>query len=152
MGYTTRRGTDLVPFGVSSIGEIDGAFVANPRELEAWSGRTRGVGHAVERGHVLDRDDRMRRDVIMRMMCHGRIDKRAIEETWGVRFDDVFAVEVAELEPAERDGLIVRGADALEATPLGQLFLRNLALPFDRYFRERKARPDGTSRTFSRTL
>jgi oxygen-independent coproporphyrinogen III oxidase len=152
MGYTTRRGTDLVPFGVSSIGEIGGAFVQNPREVDAWSARARTSGHAVERGHVLDRDDQIRRDVIMRMMCHARVDKRAIESAWNLEFDEAFAVEIADLEGPEKDGLITRGADSLEATPLGQLFLRNLAVPFDRYFRERKSRPDGLSRTFSRTL
>jgi oxygen-independent coproporphyrinogen-3 oxidase len=152
MGYTTRKGSDLVPFGVSSIGEIGGAFVQNPKEVETWSAMVRAGGHAIERGHVLDRDDRVRRDVIMRMMCGGRIDKRAVEKEWAVRFDDDFSVELADLEGAETDGLLVRGADSIEATPLGRLFLRNLALPFDRYFRARKAGPDGVARTFSRTL
>jgi oxygen-independent coproporphyrinogen III oxidase len=152
MGYTTRKGSDLLPFGVSSIGEIGGAFVQNPREVDAWSQKVRAAGHAIERGHVLDRDDRARRDVIMQMMCAGRIDKRAVEAAWSVKFDDDFRVELAELEAAEKDGLVVRGRDAIEATPLGQLFLRNLALPFDRYFRARKAGPDGVARTFSRTL
>jgi oxygen-independent coproporphyrinogen-3 oxidase len=152
MGYTTRRGGDLVPFGVSSIGEIGGAFVQNARDVDAWSRRTETTGHAIERGHVLDKDDRVRREVIMQMMCHARIDKRAVERAHGVRFDEEFRVELSELEAPEKDGLVVRGPDAIDATPLGQLFLRNLALPFDRYFRERKSRPEGVSRTFSRTL
>jgi oxygen-independent coproporphyrinogen-3 oxidase len=151
MGYTTRRGADLLPFGVSSIGEVRGAFVQNPREVEAWSQKVREAGHAVERGHVLDRDDSMRRDVIMRMMCQGRIDKRAIEAAWGIRFDDEFRTEIADLAAPEQDGLVVRGRDEIAATALGQLFLRNLALPFDRYFRARSAGSEGAGKTFSRT-
>jgi oxygen-independent coproporphyrinogen III oxidase len=152
MGYTTRRGSDLVPLGVSSIGEVGGAFVQNPRDVETWSKRTQSTGHAVERGHVLDADDRLRRAAIMRMMCLGRIDKRELEREFGVRFDEVFRAELADLAGPEQDGLVRRGVDAVEATALGQLFLRNLAAPFDRYFRERQARPEGVSRTFSRTL
>lgn len=151
MGYTTRRGADLLPFGVSSIGEVGGAFVQNPREVDAWSRKVRETGHAIERGHVLDRDDSMRRDAIMRMMCQGRIDKRALEAAWGIRFDEEFRTEIADLAVPEQDGLVVLGLDEIAATSLGQLFLRNLALPFDRYYRARNAGPGGAARTFSRT-
>jgi hypothetical protein len=99
----------------------------------------------------VERDDSIRRDVIMRMMCQGRIDKAAVERAWGLAFDETFRTEIADLETPERDGLVVRSAAAIEATPLGHLFLRNLALPFDRYLREREKAPGGVSRTFSRT-
>jgi oxygen-independent coproporphyrinogen-3 oxidase len=152
MGYTTRKGSDLLPFGVSAIGEIDGAFVANAREIGAWSALAKAHGHAIDRGHVLDADDRLRRDVIVGLMCHGRIDKRAIERAHGVRFDQAFALELSELAGPEADGLVVLGPDAIELTVLGQVFMRNVALPFDRYYRLRRAAGEGTARTFSKTV
>jgi oxygen-independent coproporphyrinogen-3 oxidase len=88
----------------------------------------------------------------MRMMCHGRIDRAAVEHTTGAEFEELFRVELDELRELEKDGLVTIDSHLIEATPLGQFFLRNLALPFDRYLRARKARPDGVSRTFSRTI
>ncbi len=152
MGYSTRRGTDLIPFGVSSIGEIDGAFVQNPHEVDPWTKRANETGFAVYRGHVLDREDRLRREVILSLMCNNRIDKRAIERDWQIDFDSYFARELGELEGPERDGLVVRGKDTVDSTPLGQVFLRNLALPFDTYYRKRQEAGSGTGRTFSRTV
>jgi oxygen-independent coproporphyrinogen-3 oxidase len=152
MGYTTRRGDALIPLGVSSIGEVDGAFVQNPRDVAAWSGRVHATGHAVERGHVLDADDRLRRAVIMQMMCLGRVDVLGIERAFRIRFSDTFAEELRDLAAPEGDGLVTVSPGAIEATALGRFFLRNLALPFDRYLRRRKAGPEGLSRTFSRTV
>ena len=152
MGYTTRKGADLLPFGVSAIGEIGGAFVANPREIQAWSAAVNARGHAIDRGHVLDADDRLRRDVIVGLMCHGKLDTRAIASAHGIDFDRTFAVELGELQGAVDDGLVVLSPGAIEITTLGQAFMRNIALPFDRYYRLRKASGEGTSRTFSKTV
>lgn len=152
MGYTTRRGGDLIPFGVSSIGEVDGAFVQNPRDVAAWSERARTAGCAVERGHLLDDDDLLRRDVIMRMMCLGVVDIGAVECASHVRFAEHFARELDDLAALERDGLVRVSSRTIEATALGRFFLRNLALPFDRYFRERSKGAGGAARTFSRTV
>jgi oxygen-independent coproporphyrinogen III oxidase len=152
MGYTTRKGADLLPFGVSSIGEVGGAFVANPREVDAWSKAVLERGLAVERGHSLDADDRLRRDVIVGIMTLGFVDVDAIERAHRIRFFETFATETAELREAEADGLVRIGRDRLEATPLGRVFLRNLATPFDRYYRARLESGEGLGRTFSKTV
>ena len=108
-------------------------------------------GHAVVRGHELSADDRLRRDVILALMCNGEVKKSAIEKAHGMRFDATFARELAELVPLEQDGLVALRADRIEVTDLGQLFLRNVALPFDRYFTQRKQ--DGDQKpAFSKTL
>jgi oxygen-independent coproporphyrinogen III oxidase len=152
MGYTTRRGGDLVPFGVSSIGEIGGAFVQNAKDVPTWSERLRTVGHAIERGHVLDADDVLRRDVIMKMMCLGSIDLAGIERDHGIGFGERFDRELKDCAVLEKDGLLRVSRDRIEATALGRHFLRNLAVPFDRYFRARTAAAGDTGKTFSRTL
>jgi oxygen-independent coproporphyrinogen-3 oxidase len=152
MGYTTRRGGDMVSLGVSAIGDVGGAFVQNaPNEAEYLS-LVRERGHAAMRGHVLTAEDALRRDVIVGLMCNGVLDKRAVEKRHGIDFDTKFADELAALEPLESDGLVRLEADALRVTPLGQLFLRNIALPFDRYFAARMAKGGDSGRTFSKTL
>lgn len=100
----------------------------------------------------MDAEDRLRRDVILELMCNGRVDKRRIEAEHGVAFDDAFATELEELRVPAADGLVVLGEDELSLTPVGQVLMRNVAVPFDRYLRERKARGESGRSTFSRTL
>jgi len=152
MGYTTRRGADMVSLGQSSIGDVAGCYVQNePKEFD-YERAIAERGYATHRGHELSADDRLRRDVILGLMCNGVLDKRAIERVHGVDFDATFARELEELRGLEQDGLVRIEPDALRITPLGQLFLRNAALPFDRYFAERRARGPDAQPTFSKTL
>jgi len=152
MGYTTLRGTEMVSLGVSAIGEVDGAFVQNEHQEQAYLAAVAAHGHAASRGHVLGPEDRLRRDVILSLMCNGIVEKPRIEAEHRVAFDEHFARELAELAPLEDDGLVARDADALRLTPLGQLFMRNVALPFDEYYRRRAARGEDGKGTFSKTL
>ncbi len=151
MGYTTKRGDDMLSLGVSSIGDVSGCFVQNsPKELE-YKALVRERGFATHRGHRLTPEDQLRRDVILALMCNGRIDKGAVEARHGIAFDPYFARELSELIPLEDDGLVRCESGALVVTELGQLFLRNVALPFDRYYAARKA-AGGGAQTFSRTV
>jgi oxygen-independent coproporphyrinogen-3 oxidase len=151
MGYTTRRGDDMVSLGVSSIGDVAGCFAQNnPRENE-YKAAVLKQGYAAVRGHELSADDRLRRDVILALMCNGEVQKGAIETAHGIRFDQHFERELASLTPLAQDGLVQLAPGHLRVTELGQLFLRNVALPFDRYFLQRQQEGDSKP-AFSRTL
>lgn len=152
MGYTTRRGSDMISLGVSAIGEVSGCFVQNAAHEPEYNERIEEHGFATYRGHEQSAEDRLRRDVIVGLMCNGVLDKRAIEAEHGVSFDDTFERELNELAPLADDGLVELDTDALRLTQRGQLFMRNVALPFDRYYRERKARGEDSKSTFSKTL
>lgn len=75
----------------------------------------------------------MRRDVIWDLMCHFRVDKHAVEQRHGIRFDTYFASEIASLAPLAEDGLIELEPERIEVTPLGRLLVRNVAMAFDSY-------------------
>jgi oxygen-independent coproporphyrinogen-3 oxidase len=152
MGYTTRRGGDMVSLGVSSIGDVAGAFAQNAPKEADYLAAIEARGFATHRGHQLSRDDALRRDVIVGLMCNGVLPKRDIETRHGIVFDKEFATELAALRPLEQDGLVRLDADAIRLTELGQVFMRNAALPFDRYFAARAARGGDTGKTFSKTL
>jgi oxygen-independent coproporphyrinogen-3 oxidase len=152
MGYTTRRGSDMVSLGVSSIGDVAGCYVQNePKEMvyEAAIDEHRFAAH---RGHELSADDKLRRDVILGLMCNGILRKAEIEAAHGIVFDETFASELAALKPLADDGLVSLDKDALRLSELGQMFMRNVALPFDRYFAARKKTGDDSRSTFSKTL
>jgi oxygen-independent coproporphyrinogen III oxidase len=152
MGYTTRRGGDMVSLGVSAIGDVAGCFLQNAPKEADYLRLIAERGFATHRGHELSAEDSLRRDVIVGLMCNGILPKRDIERRHGIVFDTTFAAELAALKPLESDGLVKLDADALRLTDLGQMFMRNVALPFDRYFAERRSKGGDSGRTFSKTL
>jgi len=152
MGYTTRRGGDMVSLGVSAIGDVADCFLQNAPKEADYLRLVNERGFATHRGHELSPEDRLRRDVIVGLMCNGILPKHEIERRHGIVFDEVFAAELAALKPLADDGLVKLDADALRLTDLGQMFMRNVALPFDRYFAERRSKGGDSGRTFSKTL
>jgi oxygen-independent coproporphyrinogen-3 oxidase len=148
-GYTTKAGADLYGMGVSAISSVGEAYAQNDRVLAQYESAIAERASATMRGYRLNRDDVLRRDVITRLLCHAVIRKPEIEEKFGIRFDEYFSRELVELAPMRDDGLVTLAADEIRVTPLGRIFIRNLAMPFDRYLHEQKmdARP-----LFSKTL
>lgn len=139
MGYTVAAGSDLLGFGVTAIGEVAGAYVQNHAKLIHWQQAIERSELPVARGIVRTPEDSLRAAVIESLMCRHGVDKRAIEERFGVVFDRHFARELDELAAAEFDGLLVEHPSALEVTPTGRLFVRNLAMVFDERLRAKSS-------------
>src|SRR4029434_8871323 len=78
-GFTTKAGTDLVALGVTSIGQVAGAFAQNENDLGAWGDRVKGGGVATTKGLWITDDDRVRQRVIHQVMCTYRLAKGDIE-------------------------------------------------------------------------
>jgi len=138
-GYTVKSATDVVALGSTGISDVAGAYFQNVRELPRYAAQVQQGRFATERGICLTEDDQRRRAVITQLMCNFWLDLG--EE--GARY---FAPELERLRTFEEDGLLVRTGNQLELTPLGRLFVRNVAMVFDAYLaRAAKAR-------FSRTV
>jgi len=90
---------------VSAISEVAGGFVQNARMEPEYLERASSRGYATFRGHELTAEDRLRRDVIVGLMCNLVLDTRAVGARHGVDFETHFAREIAELRPLETDGL-----------------------------------------------
>jgi oxygen-independent coproporphyrinogen III oxidase len=148
-GYTTKAGADLYGMGVSAISSIGRAYAQSVREVPAYQSAIAGRGMATMRGYRLSQDDELRRAVIGRLLCHTVIFKREIEREFGIAFDEYFAAELESLAEPRDEGLVTLGADEIRVTPLGRIFIRNIAMAFDRYLREQQMdkRP-----LFSKTL
>ena len=148
-GYTTKAGADLYGMGVSAISSIGAAYGQNNRVLAEYQSAIASRGSATMRGYRLNDDDVLRRAVITRLLCHAIILKHEIETEFHISFDSYFAAELTELAAMRDDGLVELSPAEIRVTPLGRIFIRNLAMPFDRYLREQKMneRP-----LFSKTL
>ena len=132
-GYSTFGGCDLVGFGMSAISRIGDSYSQNAKTLQSYERKLDGGHLPVQRGVQLDDDDRLRRDVIERIMCHGLVDTREIGRVHGIGFADYFAPELRRLQEFEDDGLVQLHETAIEVTPAGRLLLRSVASVFDHY-------------------
>jgi oxygen-independent coproporphyrinogen-3 oxidase len=148
-GYTTKAGADLYGMGVSAISSIGEAYAQNRREVPAYQSAIGERGIATMRGYRLSPDDLIRRAAIGRLLCHTVIPKRDMEREFSISFDDYFAPELQRLEEPRSEGLVILDTDEIRVTPLGRIFIRNVAMVFDRYLREQQMdqRP-----LFSKTL
>lgn len=148
-GYTTKAGADLYGMGVSAISSIGDAYAQNRREVPAYESCVAERGIATMRGYRLSHDDLVRRSVIGRLLCHAVIRKSEVEREFGIDFAEYFAPELDALKEVSAEGLVTMNGDEISVTPLGRIFIRNVAMTFDRYLREQQMdkRP-----LFSKTL
>ncbi|MBI2383682.1 MAG: oxygen-independent coproporphyrinogen III oxidase [Gammaproteobacteria bacterium] len=135
-GYSTHGGTDLVGLGISAISRIGDSYSQNVKTLPEYEQLIDQGRLPVSRGVTLTRDDRLRRDIIEALMCHGRVAKAAMEDRYGIHFDEYFAREMRELRAMAVDGLVRLDADWIEVEPAGRLLLRAVAKVFDAYAAE----------------
>jgi oxygen-independent coproporphyrinogen-3 oxidase len=149
MGYTVMPAVDQIGVGVSSIGDLRGAFAQNVKKLSTYYAAIDEEKFPIERGYVLDGDDRIRREVITSLMCNFRLDVATIEARFGIRFKEYFATEIDELVTPAGHGFLLYDGGAISVTDSGRLFIRNICMIFDRHLRARKAE-DGP--VFSRTI
>ena len=148
-GYTTKAGADLYGMGVSAISGIGDAYAQNERDAGRYADAVNARGLATMRGYKLSQEDRLRRTVINRLLCHTVVRKDEIEREFGLRFDEYFAPELERLAVCEADGLVRLERNEVEVVGLGRIFIRNVAMIFDPYLEQQKLaeRP-----LFSKTL
>ncbi len=139
-GYSTRAGVDIYGFGMSAISQIDGLYLQNPRELDAYQDAVEVEDFPNYRAYLLSEDDRIRRQWIMRLMCHGRLEFEDMSKRLGVEVSDYFADELGALAPMESDGLVSIDGQGITVTERGRLLLRNICMPFDAHIEEGKKR------------
>lgn len=147
MGYTVVPGTDMLGLGVSAIGEIGGAYAQNQKRPTLYQ-KALDAGHLpTMTGITLSRDDEIRRWVIRQLMCNFYLDFAELQRRFGVSYEEYFADEDNALKNEYDEGLLCRENGAIRILPLGQVFVRNLCMPFDAYLKK----PEHFS-AFSRTV
>jgi oxygen-independent coproporphyrinogen-3 oxidase len=134
-GYSTQPDCDVIGLGVSAIGRVGATYSQNAKTLEAYYDALANGEFPVERGYPLGADDVLRRDVIMALMCQGRVAFKAIERAHAIDFRSTFAQELDALDSLAELGLVTVGRDAVEVTALGWHFVRRVAMLFDRHLR-----------------
>ncbi|MFT4103507.1 MAG: oxygen-independent coproporphyrinogen III oxidase [Burkholderiaceae bacterium] len=146
-GYSTQADCDLIAIGVSGISKIGDTFSQNARGLDEYYRMIDEGRLPVVRGWTLTDDDRLRRDLIMALMCQGRVDRAAMAREHRIDFDAYFADELRDLAPFAEQGLARIDDDAIVVTDAGWYVVRAIAMVFDAYLRR-----SGDLSRFSRIL
>ena len=149
MGYTIVNAPDMVGVGLSAISHIGGAYAQNAKKLHEYRKMIEAEALPVERGIALDEDDTLRAAIIGQLMCNLRLEWQALVARFGVEALHVLERAWPELLALQDEGMLRLTERALEVTELGQLFVRNVAMCFDRYLHH--AQDDDAPR-YSRTV
>lgn len=151
MGYTVQQGqlpSDLYGFGVSAISGLQGYFAQNWRKLSQYYEAIENNQLPTMRGYILSDEDRLRQKVILGILCQGIIRYDEFNQPFGIDFKTHFADALTALQPMAKDGLVTFNDAGFTVTPLGRLFSRNIAMPFDAYL----PKLSGDKPTFSKTV
>ena len=69
-------------------------------------------------------------------MCRFEIVKKEIEEEFDINFDETFAYELRKLQAYQKHELVTLTPERITVSAKGKIFVRAVAMQFDRYLRE----------------
>ena len=139
-GYSTQPDCDLIALGVSAIGRIGATYSQNAKTLEEYYDALDQGRLPIVRGLAVNRDDLVRRSVIMALMCQGEVLFESIELGHLIDFRRYFARELEALAELAEQGLVTLDASGIQVTPTGWYVVRAIAMTFDRYLQVDKDR------------
>lgn len=139
-GYSTRAECDLLSFGVSAISAMGATYSQNAKDLQDYYDCLDQGLLPVMRGIELNADDLVRRAVIQSLMCNFQLSIEAIETAYLVKFDRLFAAELAALREYAELGLVEVTPEWISVMPRGQFLIRPICMLFDRYLRQSEER------------
>ena len=132
-GYSTHGDCDIVGLGMSAIGRIGDAYSQNVKELPVYYAMLDDGRLPIARGLLLSEDDRIRRELIMELMCHDHLDMDDFGRRHGIDFATYFGAALQRVRQLAADGLVTIEARRIVVTARGRLLLRNIAMCFDAY-------------------
>ncbi len=144
-GYSTKADSEICGFGLSSVSQTSNVYRQNYKTSDLYTQSLADGILPVQRGYILTEEDRIRREIIMRLMCHLTLDFEEVSEELNIDFPSRFSHEIASLREMEKDELVEVTAENITITERGRLFIRNVAMCFDAYLQKRETR-------YSRTI
>lgn len=129
-GYTTDPSDVLIGLGASAIGRLPQGYVQNEPALRFYAERIAGGGLATLRGYALTPDDRLRADLIERIMCDFAVDVGEVCRAHD-RDPEALLASLPRLPTLAAHGLIHREGVILSVPEDARTFVRNVAAAFD---------------------
>lgn len=143
-GYTTDGAEALIGFGASAIGRLPGGYVQNEVVIGRYAERVLSGALATAKGFRLSADDRLRAELIERLMCDLTVDIGAVCARHKANPEDL-APSFPRLKALAQDGVIHFDGSRVLMPEDSRLLVRKVASVFDAYL----AQP---GRSYSRSV
>lgn len=131
-GYTTDPSDVLIGFGASAIGRLAQGYVQNEVVLGRYAERVRRGEFAIAKGYALTPDDRLRADLIERVMCDFRVDVEEVCGRHGTPPETILR-SIPRLRMLEQDGIVRLDGTVLSVNDDTRFLVRSVASAFDAY-------------------
>ncbi len=131
-GYTTDPADLLIAFGASAIGHLPQGYVQNDAVVRGYSEAIAAGRLATVKGYALSADDRLRADLIERLMCDFRVDVDAVCRRHGC-VPEQLGEALARIDAMAADGIVRHDDGVIEIVPDAQGLARAVAAAFDTY-------------------
>jgi oxygen-independent coproporphyrinogen-3 oxidase len=132
-GYVEKHADSIIGMGTSAISSTPRMHWQNYPDLPEWESAITARRLPVERGYVLDEDDRARAALINRLMCDGSVDLARLGRDYELDPEVYFARELATLGTLDELASYDRASHVVRTTEMGRLLVRNICMVFDRY-------------------
>ncbi|MBJ7538231.1 oxygen-independent coproporphyrinogen III oxidase [Marinomonas transparens] len=136
-GYTTHAETDLIAFGVSAISNLNGVYIQNHTDLSLYQNSIENGQLAISKGYISNRDDRVRHQIIMTLICHFELNSSTIESIHNIHFKSYFEQEIDNLRSMAKDGMVEIEDNGMQTiirvTERGRLLIRCVCMVFDKH-------------------
>lgn len=139
-GYTDDDADALVGLGASAISRLPQGFAQNAPAVGNYSRAIAEGKLATVKGIALSDDDRLRGEIIERLMCDMAVDLDAIADQAGFDIATDFSDELNSLQPFRENGSVRIEGHRILITEKGRPYLRLVASVFDSYLGRAKSR------------
>jgi oxygen-independent coproporphyrinogen-3 oxidase len=129
-GYTTDAGDVLIGFGASAINALPQGYVQNETQIRSYSEAIAGGRLATVKGYALTDDDRLRADIIERIMCDYSVDLGAICARHGLAPETMLNA-APRLNELISDGIVALDGASLAVAEHSRFLVRSVAAAFD---------------------
>ncbi|RZF66373.1 oxygen-independent coproporphyrinogen III oxidase [Sphingomonas populi] len=131
-GFTDEPGEAIIGLGASSISQYPGLLVQNEKHVGRYRLRAANGGLAGARGIVRSADDRLRGDIIERLLCDGSVDLSDLARTHGACLGPLHGALGGLRDLAAHDLVRVQGW-RVTVRDEGRAYARLVAAVFDVY-------------------
>ncbi|MFO7448387.1 MAG: oxygen-independent coproporphyrinogen III oxidase, partial [Ignavibacteriaceae bacterium] len=90
-GYSTNADADLYAMGITAISQLDNIYAQNYKTEKEYFHAIDNETLPTAKGYYLSQDDKIRRHVIMKLMCDFELDYKSIEQKFNINFREYFA-------------------------------------------------------------
>jgi len=136
-GYTTDKGEVLLGFGASAIGHLPQGYVQNEVQIGAYAQSIAAGRLGTAKGYGLTDDDRLRADIIERIMCEFSADLGDICARHGAEAGAMLD-SASRLRPLISDGVVRLDGNRLAVAKDSRFLVRSVAAAFDAHLNPAK--------------